>query len=72
MSHDVTIFEPYEFKMGQEISITSGPRKGDWLVTGITDKTVKLTCPISNREFEFKRFCYVVDHRTQEQWPTTD
>ena len=72
MSHNVTVFEPYEFKIGQEICIAAGPRKGDWRVTGITDKTVKLTCPISNREFEWKRFCYVVEQRTQDKWPAAD
>lgn len=30
--HNVTIFRPYPFKVGQKIYIEDGPRHGDWEV----------------------------------------
>jgi hypothetical protein len=67
----VAIFEPYPFEVGQKINIASGPRKGDWEVIGISDRKVKLRCPISLREFEWTRFCYLAEEREQ-QWPQKD
>jgi hypothetical protein len=67
----VAIFEPYPFEVGQKINIASGPRKGDWEVIGISDRKVKLRCPISLREFEWNRFCYLAEEREQ-QWPQKD
>ena len=32
--------------------------KGDWEVIGVSDRKVKLRCPVSLREFEWNRFCY--------------
>lgn len=66
---DVSIFEPYPFKIGQKIRISSGKRFGDWEVIGISDVKVKLRCPISGREFEWNRFCYLVEERTDQVWP---
>ena len=68
----VTVFEPYPFAVGQKIRLDSGPRQGDWEVIGLTDRKVTLRCPISGKEFEWDRFCYVVQERENEAWPKTD
>jgi hypothetical protein len=68
-THRVSIFKPYPFKVGQKIRIEAGRRKGDWEVIGLSDAKVKLRCPISNREFEWHRFCYLVDERDNQVWP---
>jgi len=60
---DVAIFKPYPFAAGQKIRIDGGPRKGDWEVVGISDRKIKLRCPVSFREFEWERFCYFVEMR---------
>jgi hypothetical protein len=70
--HNVTIFRPYVFSIGQKIHIESGPRKGDWEVIGLTDRKVRLKCPISHREFEWNRFCYAVDERSDVDWPQNE
>jgi hypothetical protein len=70
--HNVTFFQPYAFSIGQKIHIESGPRKGDWEVIGLTDRKVRLKCPISLREFEWNRFCYAVDERRDVEWPQED
>ena len=67
----VTVFEPYPFSLGQKLRIEGGPRAGDWEVIGVTDRKVKLRCPISGREVEWDRFCYFVEEREQE-WPKGD
>lgn len=67
--YDVTLFQPYPFEMGQKIRIEGGKRQGDWEVVGISDARVKLRCPISNREFEWTRFCYAVEERKNAVWP---
>ncbi len=71
-TYDVTVFAPYPFKTGQRIRIQSGPRKGDWEVIGLSDAKVKLRCPISQREFEWRRFCYLTDELENETWPLED
>ncbi len=68
-NHDVIVFEPYPFSAGQKINIAGGPRKGDWEVVSATEKTVKLRCPVSFREFEWDRFCYVVREEKGAPWP---
>ena len=68
-THDVTVFKPYPFRVGQKINIEDGPRKGDWEVVAVSDRKVKLRCPFSHRELEWNRFCYVVDEQTGVQWP---
>lgn len=65
----VVIFRPYPFKVGQKIFIEAGPRKGDWEVIGVTDRTVRLRCPFSKREVEWHRFCHAVETRENEPWP---
>ena len=68
-THDVILFKPYPFRVGQKINIEDGPRKWDWEVMAVTDRKVKLQCPFSHREFEWNRFCYVVEEQTGVQWP---
>mgnify|MGYP001816248451 CR=1 FL=1 len=70
--HNVAIFKLYPFFEGQKINIEDGPRKGDWEVVGISDRKVKLRCPISHREFEWNRFCYFMQEREGIQWPQDD
>ena len=71
-NHKVTVFTPFEFQEGQKIFIEKGPRKGDWEVVGVTNRTVRLRCPVSLREFEWNRFCYQVDERIFNEWPQKD
>ncbi len=68
-THQVAFFKPYPFFKGQKIHIEDGPRKGDWEVERVTDKKVKLRCPISNRTFEWHRFCYFIEDRSHVIWP---
>jgi hypothetical protein len=68
----VAVFEPFPFATGQKINIAGGPRKGDWEVVGVSEKKVKLRCPISLREFEWHRFCYLVEEQADRQWPQGD
>ncbi|GBC60474.1 hypothetical protein DENIS_1427 [Desulfonema ishimotonii] len=70
--HHVTMFRPYPFTAGQKIRIEDGPRKGDWEVTEVSERKVKLRCPVSHRVFDWNRFCYVVEEREDEQWPQHD
>ena len=70
--HDVTVFSPYPFKVGQKIYIDGGRRKGDWEVIAVDDLKVRLRCPISKREFEFKRFCYFARDEQGVDWPRKD
>jgi len=65
----VTVFRPYPLEVGQKIRIEGGPRSGDWEVTGLTERKIKLRCPLSGREFEWANFCYFVEHRENEPWP---
>lgn len=70
--HNVTIFKPYSFEVGQKIRIDGGPRNGDWEVVGVTDRKVKFRCPISLKEFEWDRFCYFMEDCQGVQWPQDD
>jgi hypothetical protein len=70
--HEVTMFRPYPFEPGQKIRIEGGPRAGDWEVTGVSDRTVTLRCPLSGRQFEWKRFCYRVEKLADAEWPQGD
>ena len=67
----VTIFRPYAFQVGQKIYIEDGPRHGDWEVVGLSDRKVKLRCPLSGREVEWDRFCYFVEETSDSPWPHT-
>ena len=68
----VTLFKAYPFRIGQKIYIQDGPRHGDWEVVGISERKVKLRCPISLREFEWNRFCYLAEESTDSPWPHPD
>lgn len=65
----VMVFRPYDFIPGQKIHVESGPRKGDWEVIGLTDRKIRLRCPISLKTFEWNRFCYLVEERKDAEWP---
>ena len=66
--HQVAVFNPFPFVVGQRIHIAGGPRSGDWRVIGLGERTVQLRCPVSGREVEWDRFCYLSEARAQE-WP---
>ncbi len=70
--HPVTGFTPYPFSEGQKIRIEAGPRRGDWEVVGVSERKVKLRCPVSFREFEWDRFCYLSEERESDEWPLED
>lgn len=70
--HNVTIFQPYPFELGQKIRIEGGPRNGDWEVVGLTERKLKLRCPASGREFEWNRFCYSTQELEDVEWPRPD
>jgi len=66
--HQVTVFNPFPFVIGQRIQIAAGPRGGDWQVIGLNEGKVQLRCPVSGGEVEWDRFCYFAETREQE-WP---
>ena len=68
--HKVTIFAPYPFEVGQKIRINGGPRNGDWEVVNVSEHKVTLRCPITHREFKWERFCYFVEEKDNEPWPS--
>ena len=68
----VTFFTPYSFEERQKIRIETGPRAGDWAVIGVSDRKVKLRCPVSGREVEWDRFCYFVEDAEGAEWPKKD
>lgn len=67
--HKVAVFEPYPFEVGQKLSIGSGPRRGDWEVIGLTDRKIRLRCPVTRKEVEWDRFCYHVKDEDWPRWP---
>ena len=69
VGHDVTVFRPYPFSVGQKIRIEDSRRAGDWEIAAISADTVTLRCPISGREFAWAAFCYVVEEETDSIWP---
>ena len=71
-THKVIIFKPYPFEAGQKIHIDGGPRGGDWEVIGVTDRKVKLRCPVSFKEFDWDRFCYFTEEQDGVEWPRRD
>ncbi len=66
---NVTLFRYYPMTKGQKIRIEGGPRNGDWEVIDVGERKVKLKCPITGREYEWDRFCYFVEDKTNEEWP---
>jgi len=69
MGHDVSVFTPYPFRVGQKIRIEQSRRAGDWEVAAVGEHTVTLRCPISGKEFEWNTFCYLVDEERDSIWP---
>ena len=69
MRHDVTVFKPYPFKVGQKIRIESSRRSGDWEVAALGEHKITLKCPISHKEFEWTKFCYLVEEEKDVIWP---
>jgi len=72
MTHQVTVFQVYPLQVGQKLNIADGPRRGDWLVIGLSERKMQLRCPVSGREVEWERFCYLVEELSQEEWPSKD
>ena len=70
--HRVILFKPFPFEAGQKIHIDGGPRGGDWEVLEVTERKVKLRCPVSFREFDWDRFCYHVEEQNWAEWPRQD
>lgn len=70
MAQQVTVFQTYPLQVGQKIKIADGPRRGDWLVIGLSERKMQLRCPVSGREVEWERFCSLVEERSQEEWPS--
>lgn len=70
--HAVIQFKPYPMAVGQKIHIAGGPRGGDWEVIGVSDRKVKLRCPVSFREFDWDRFCYYTEEQQDREWPQQD
>jgi hypothetical protein len=68
----VVVFHYYPFHVGQKIRLEGGHRRGDWEVIGVYDRKVRLRCPISHREVEWDRFCYLVEEKEDEEWPQRD
>jgi hypothetical protein len=69
MGYDVTVFKSYPFRVGQKIRIEGSRRTGDWEVVAISEHKVTLRCPMSHKEFDWARFCYVTDEETDSIWP---
>ena len=69
MKHDVAVFTPYPFKIGQKIRIENSRRAGDWEIAAIGEHKITLRCPISKREFEWNKFCYLVKEEKDSIWP---
>ena len=68
-THKVIIFRTFPFKVGQKLHIEGGTRNGDWEVINVSDRKVKLRCPVSLREVEWHRFCYFLEERSGVVWP---
>ncbi len=65
----VIVFRPFPFEPGQKIAIDGGPRGGDWEVIGVTERKVRLRCPVTLKEVEWDRFCYFVEESPDRPWP---
>jgi hypothetical protein len=68
----VLVLRPYPLRVGQKIFIESGPRHGDWEIIEVGDRKIKLRCPVSHKEVETDRFCYVVEEASGIPWPHQD
>jgi hypothetical protein len=72
MKHDVSVFQQYTFTVGQKIRIENGRRKGDWEVAGVGEHKITLKCPISKKEFQWNKFCYLAEEEKGVEWPRID
>jgi hypothetical protein len=68
----VLILRPYPVRVGQKIYIEAGPRHGDWQIIEVGDRKLRLRCPISHKEIECDRFCYVITESAEIPWPHQD
>lgn len=69
IKQDITVFQVYPFRVGQKIHIEGGARHGDWEVIGVSERKVRLRCPVSNREYEWDKFCFFLEERHAAKWP---
>ena len=65
----VLILRPYPVRVGQKITIEGGPRRGDWEIIEVGDRKLRLRCPVSRKELDCDRFCYVVTEAAGIPWP---
>jgi hypothetical protein len=65
----VLVLRPYPVRVGQKITIEAGPRHGDWEIIEVGDRKLRLRCPISHKEIDCDRFCYVVTEAVGMPWP---
>ncbi|MGB3212227.1 MAG: hypothetical protein WBB19_16110 [Desulforhopalus sp.] len=69
MKYDVAVFKPYSFQVGQKIRIEDCRRKGDWEISAVGEHKITLKCPVSKKEFEWTKFCYLVNEEKEVAWP---
>ena len=65
----VLVLRPYPVRAGQKIYIEAGPRHGDWEIIEVGERKIRLRCPLSHKEIECDRFCYVVTEAADIPWP---
>ncbi|MCU0588836.1 MAG: hypothetical protein MUF52_11860 [Syntrophobacteraceae bacterium] len=67
--HRVALFKLFPLEAGQKIRIEDGPRRGDWEVLGVTERKMKLRCPVTFKEVEWDRFACLARELEDEEWP---
>lgn len=72
MGHEVAVFKPYPFTVGQKIRIEGTRRAGDWEIAAIGEHKITLRCPISKKEFAWNKFCYLTEEHQDIPWPQKD
>lgn len=55
MSKKPTIFEPYQFKVGERILRRRKGKLEDWDVIAVNDDEIKVKCPFHGMELTWKR-----------------
>ena len=55
MSNQPTIFEPYQFTVGERILRRRKGKLEDWNVIAVNDDEVTVKCPIHGMELTWKR-----------------
>lgn len=68
-AHRVVVFNLFPLEVGQKIRIEGGPRGGDWEVIGVTDRKMRLRCPVTFKEVEWDRFCCLARELENDEWP---